>query len=138
MLTSLEPKYEFVNGPAYIIGYHEHAAKGSKLPIYIPSLMTGIERNDTGIVSKVEASSENTIFANENHPNISDTVVETNYITGKVTEDLIVKRANIRLWKRPSDKRYYITHIPREDLMEPGDEVEASSNLGIFKDIELY
>lgn len=136
MLTKLEPEYKLVDGPAYVVGKYPYVTEGDEVRVYVPSMMTEID-NGLEEIESVMGTVGDTVFLNSNHPIISGNVVTTNYITGKVSEDLVIKRANALLYKKSSGKNY-ITHIPRKVEIDAGDEVEVRSNLGTFKDIKLY
>lgn len=137
MLTKLDPEYKLVDGPAYVVGKYPYVTEGDEVRVYVPSMMTEID-NGLNEAESIMRTVGDTVFLNDNHPMISGSVVTTNYVTGKVSEELVIKKANALLYKNSSGSKNYITHIPRKVEIEAGDEVEVRSNLGTFKDIKLY
>ena len=136
MLTKLEPEFRFTDGPAYVVGDYPYVTEDDDIKVYVPSMMTEIDNSDT-VSETVMPTVGPTVFLNANHPTIAGAVVCTNYITGKVSEELVIKRANALLYEKSSGKNY-ITHIPRRVEVKAGDAVEVKSNLNTFKDIKLY
>lgn len=141
MLTNLDPEYKFTDGPAIIVGDYNYAVEGDTIKVYISSLMPEIPYSSEEKVYHREAA-DNVIFLNDNHPNFKGVVEMTTCVPAKLTDDLVLKLANAKLYERthvvygiygPS-----IPHIPRKVKLESGTEVVANSNMGTFKDLELY
>lgn len=134
MLASLQPKYKFTDGPGYIIGAQSGVKGGSKLPVYIPSLMPDIEKTTGSPLSKSEKSANSTVFANLNHPNMKGTVTTTNYIYAKGTGGFVMQAANDKLAETGTGN---ISHIPNKADMKAGATVMIRSNTGCFRDLYI-
>jgi hypothetical protein len=149
MLSSLDPEYKFTDGPGYIVGQHLYVKANTTMPVYIPTLMTEIERNDEKKVEKVETSSNSTIFINKIHPTLKGTVTTTNYVNAKTTDSLVASMSATTLSRDASYKKKYerkanipnygtlkyIDVVPSDVILEPGDGVKLTSEVGTFKDL---
>lgn len=133
MLTNLDPEYQFTDGPAYVVEEWEGIREGDEIMVYIPSLMPEIQFSPE-IKETTERTCGTSVFLNSNHPNMGNSVTAINYITGKVTDELVVKKSNVFLEATATPRRY-ITHIPRQIKLEKEEEVKAESAQGTFKDI---
>jgi hypothetical protein len=151
MLSSLDPEYKFTDGPGYIVGQHLYVKANTIMPVYIPTLMTEIDRNDEKKVEKVEASSTNTIFINKLHPTLKGTVITTNYVNASITDSLVASMSATTLTRDLTYKKKYerkakipdygtLTYIdttPSDVILEPGDCVKITSEVGTFKDLDI-
>lgn len=138
MLTSLEPEYKFTDGVATAVGEYESIVKGSIIKVYVPTMMTEIECTPLKETPFPIEGLGNTAFLNENHPDFPEVVVGTNVVKAKVTEDMIVRLSNIELHKTDGFHGEPIKYIPRHVPLHAGEELTIESDLGIFKDFELY
>jgi hypothetical protein len=149
MLSSLDPEYKFTDGPGYIIGQHLYVKAGETLPVYIPTLMTEIERDDEKKLEQVETSSASTIFINNVHPTLKGIVTVTNYVNASITDSLVASMSATTLTRDKSYKKKYerkakipnygtlkyIDVVPSDVILEPGDGVKLTSEVGTFKDL---
>lgn len=151
MLSSLDPEYKFTDGPGYIVGQHPYVKANATIPVYIPTLMTEIDRNDTKQVEKIETSSNTTIFINKIHPTLKGTVTVTNYVNATVTDSLVASMSSTTLTRdNKYQKKYerkakipdygtltYLDTVPSDAILEPGDCVKITTEVGTFKDLYI-
>lgn len=141
MLTNLTPEYKFTDGPAFVVGDYPYTVEGDEILVHIPSLMPDIPYNKKEVTTYTQAASD-TIFLNSNHPNFPGVVAETNCVTAKVKDEMVLRLANAKLYE--NTHTYYgiygkpIPHVPRKIEVEATTEVSAKSDMGTFKDIHLY
>lgn len=138
MLTELEPEYKFVDGKAIVVGEYPQVVEGSVIKVYIPSMMTEIECTPKEETLYCMDTTGNTIFLNENHPTFPDVAIATTCVPAKVTDDLVIKVSNIELHETDGFNGDPIKYIPRVVRLKPGSEVAVNSDLGVFKDLQLY
>ena len=87
MITSLNFGYEPNSDEyGYVVGEQATPRSGQTLKVYVPSIMSEIERSDKVVVSKKRINAANKIFANakECRPKTKTTIKATNAITAKM------------------------------------------------------
>lgn len=142
MLTDLNPCYEFTDGPAFVVDEWKTIKDGTKIRVYIPSLMTEIKKSTKTEEIVDSIGSMYQIFLNPGTgPSLSTCVTKLNYITATISKDLVIDKANNELYDKymkDPENAEYITHIPRSSKLKPGDKVSVASDLGSLKDICVY
>lgn len=86
MITSLTLSYELIDSDiGYVIGNHENVKAGDSIPLYIPKIMSSIERSDKMKKEIVAVDCSAYIFSNakECRPALSTTIKTRNYIMAK-------------------------------------------------------
>lgn len=86
MVTSLTLNYELIDSDiGYVIGDHENVKPEDLIPLYIPKIMSSIERSDTTKKEIVAIDSSSYIFANakECRPELTSLIKTRNYILAK-------------------------------------------------------
>ena len=87
MITSLNFGYEANSDEyGYTVGDQPVPISGQTLQIYIPSIMSGIERSDKIEIKKKAINSANKIFVNasECRPKLKKLIISKNVITAKM------------------------------------------------------
>lgn len=85
MITKLDLNFDIgTRQPAYVIGDHKNVNPGDKIPLYIPKVMSDIQKGDMKEVSIEIVGTKSNIFINSKDcmPTVSRKVKTCNYITG--------------------------------------------------------
>lgn len=141
MFTNLTPSYEFTDGSGFIIDDWENVKEGDTIRIYVPSIMSEIEKNDYTMETINSINSQQQIFLNiDSCPKLPHSVVSLNYVTGKICYDLLLEKSNEKLYndyKKDPDNAKPITHIPLQSSLKAGDKVYVSSDIGTIGDLYI-
>lgn len=140
MLTVLDPNYTLDDTTAFVIGDHEKVSSGDKIPIYIPAVMSEIEKSDEMKEETDIVTDPCTIYANVSLPNIAGTITKINYVMAEVTDTCISEHANIALkeeYMLKPDRAKSIYYIPTEADLIKGEQVTVISNLHCLLDLKI-
>lgn len=89
MITSLNLDYDLLDSNiGYVIGDHDNVVSGSLIPVYIPKLMSSIERSNEITSDTIAIESPRYIFCNSEGtmPNIKNRIKIQNYILAKAAK----------------------------------------------------
>lgn len=141
MFTNLTPNYEFTDGTAFVVDDWANVKEGTEVRVYVPSLMSEIEKSATSTQSIESLSSQYQLFLNTSTcPGLPGTVTTINYVTAKVCHELVMDKANETLYKnylKDPENASAITHIPTNSTLSAGDEVSIESDNGVIKDLYI-
>ena len=141
MFTNLTPCYEFTDGAGFVVDDWKNIEEGTKVRVYVPSMMSEIEKSEKSAEGIESLSSPYQLFLNPgNCPNIPPTVTTLNYVTAEIVYEMVMNKANEELYntyKKDPENAHYITHIPMTSKLNAGDQVTISSDIGAIKDLYI-
>lgn len=141
MFTNLTPCYKFTDGTGFVVDSWGNIKEGDIIRIYVPSIMSEIEKSEVSQENIESLTSPYQLFLNTGTcPNIPGTVTTLNYVTGQICYELVMSKANEELYenyKQDPDSAKPITHIPLNSKLNPGDKVSVYSDIGVIKDLYI-
>ena len=139
MFTNLKPCYEFTDGAGFVVDDWTNIVEGTKIHVYVPAMMSEIEKSERSAQGIEALSSPYQLFLNTgNCPNIPATVTTLNYVTAEITYEMVMNKANEELYAQyledPENPKF-ITHIPMSSKLSAGDQISVESDIGAIKDL---
>lgn len=144
MITTINPCWDFKKCTGYLVGGFS-GSFGSKMKVYVSSLMAKINRSNNVKKEKVRIKSANQIFINDSSsmPNTPTSLTSVNYVEATVDDDIVKKKANEDLYEKYLKELPYPTpiyYIPFQISLPAGHEVTITglneSLVGLIASLE--